>query len=717
MKAFGRTAGALVASMSLTGLLGVPAAQAQDSSTEPVIVFASDRDGDWDLYATGPDGAGLAQLTDNEVDDVSPAPSPDGALLAYRRGDELVLANSDGSNPTVLAGSYVAGWSHDGTKLAVDGDDGVLIYDRDGTLVTRVPCDFCTTSWAPDGRLVLDEHGSGPSLFDLSTMTRTALPEAPIAWSPDGATFAAIRNGSLVALRLDGSGRRTIATKVNHDAEVRWSPDGSRVVYSTGTGPEASEIFVLDSDGHRSQLTTTEAGERSSSPRWSPDGKTVVYLRGRYATDPYSNRDVYAVSAPGGRPVPITTAFPDGGDNDSPGWATGAAPPPRQALPSVRLQSRSYWSGAGVGELDSSGTTVAFEAVAPGHSCGPVRLWRALDGRAMSVPGLCSTSVASPGSEIHDLVLEDERLAWLYRFVDRGEGDDCLFVVRVSSALNGASTFGPRNRRRCLAVSWNPLEGAPAFHAVYNGGTRYEGDTFEHLEGTGSLLVYSAQHHCPYGPACDRPATGPETARLFRVARTGPARMASGSLASHPVDVNAGRILLLAPDGDLLLMDRRGRLGTRFGFAQGVVEDAMLDGSTLVAVTSDELAVIDIATGERRATWPIDSALGPPPRLEGLQAGIAVYATGVALHLVRLADGRDAVVEIDHQGGPTHARLEPAGLYYSYNKTHSRRPGRIAFVPFGDVERALETVPYDSSAGAPSAPATTRSVRSTSRVS
>jgi len=718
VKAFGRTAGALVASMSLAGLLGVPAAQAQDSSTEPVIVFASDRDGDWELYATNPDGSGLLRLTENDVDDLNPMPSPDGGRLAYERGDEPVVANSDGSDPTVLPGWSIVGWSHDGTRLAVDGEDGVLIYDRDGTLVTSVPCDLCRPSWAPDGRLVLDQYENGPSLLDLSTMVRTALPDAPIAWSPDGSTLAAIRNESLVAIRLDGTGRRMIATGVSFDAEASWSPDGSRIVYSTGTGPEASEIFVLEDGGRRRQLTASQAGERSSSPRWSPDGKTVVYLRGRYATDHYANRDVYAVGIESGSPVPITTAFPDGGDNQSPGWASGAAPPPRQAPPSIRLDPRSTWSGQGIGVMDSDGETVAFAGVAPGHGCGPVRLWRPLDGRTLSVPRPCSASQAVPAEEIHGIVLEDDRVAWLYRFVDRSEGDDCLFVVRVSHTLHGVGAFGPRNRRRCLGSPWDPFEGFPAVHAVSNGGDRNEGDAFEHLEGAGSLLVYTMQHQCPYRPYCDRPATGPGTAQLLRADRSGPVRIASGPGASRPLDVDAGRIVLLAPDGDLLLMDRRGRIGSRFGFAPGTVQDAMLEGSTLVAVTSDELAVLDIATGERRATRPIDTALGPPPRLEGLQAGIAVYSTGVALHLVRLADGRDVVLEIDRQGGPAHARLEPAGLFYSYNETHSRRPGRIAFVPFAGVESALERAPYASaSAGAPSAPVTTRSVRSTSRVS
>jgi hypothetical protein len=43
-----------------------------------VIVFSSDRDGDYELYRINPDGSGLAQLTDNALKDTAPAWSPDG---------------------------------------------------------------------------------------------------------------------------------------------------------------------------------------------------------------------------------------------------------------------------------------------------------------------------------------------------------------------------------------------------------------------------------------------------------------------------------------------------------------------------------------------------------------------------------------------------------------------------------------------------------------
>ena len=48
---------------------------------EPRIVFASNRDGDWDIYAMDVNGNNLVQLTDH--------PASDGPPLARRMGEGL----------------------------------------------------------------------------------------------------------------------------------------------------------------------------------------------------------------------------------------------------------------------------------------------------------------------------------------------------------------------------------------------------------------------------------------------------------------------------------------------------------------------------------------------------------------------------------------------------------------------------------------------------
>lgn len=50
------------------------------------IAFASNRDGDFDIYTANPDGSGLTNLTDDPARDFNPAYSPDGQKTILARG-------------------------------------------------------------------------------------------------------------------------------------------------------------------------------------------------------------------------------------------------------------------------------------------------------------------------------------------------------------------------------------------------------------------------------------------------------------------------------------------------------------------------------------------------------------------------------------------------------------------------------------------------------
>ena len=50
---------------------------------EPKIVFESNRNGNWDIYAMDESAKNLVQLTDNPADDRNPACSPDGGTIAF----------------------------------------------------------------------------------------------------------------------------------------------------------------------------------------------------------------------------------------------------------------------------------------------------------------------------------------------------------------------------------------------------------------------------------------------------------------------------------------------------------------------------------------------------------------------------------------------------------------------------------------------------------
>jgi len=49
------------------------------------------------------------------------------------------------------------------------------------------------------------------------------------------------------------------------------------------------------------------------------------------------------------------------------------------------------------------------------------------------------------------------------------------------------------------------------------------------------------------------------------------------------------------------------------------------------------------------------------------------------------------VIDTRNATEPVFARLVPSGLFYSFNESYAKQPGRLAFVPRADLERALRS--------------------------
>src|SRR6185503_21370693 len=78
---------------------------------------------------------------------------------------------------------------------------------------------------------------------------------------------------SLWIMNVDGTRARFLVNGSN----PRWSPDGTRIAYTTQGEPTGTQIFVryMDAEGAVTQIT------RVTSPiggiRWSPDGKSIAF--------------------------------------------------------------------------------------------------------------------------------------------------------------------------------------------------------------------------------------------------------------------------------------------------------------------------------------------------------------------------------------------------------------------------------------------------------
>ena len=260
------------------------------------LVFSSNREGAYGIYAMQTDGGSLERLTEGPRDAHQPAPRKDGALafVAETATGQAVIREVDNHEErgTDLFAGVDPIWAPEGLSLAfaanVGGASEVFVAEAgDGTAaqVTGEEVYAGQPTWSPDGRslaYVAERDGNWDiwvvALDRGEPQRLTADPAmdwAP-AWSPNGERLAFVSNrgGShqIYAMRADGTDVRLLSDFPHGAESPSWSHDGSwlaLVAYTgEGSGINAREIYLMRSDGQYPVRLTYDSFD-GAEVRWA----------------------------------------------------------------------------------------------------------------------------------------------------------------------------------------------------------------------------------------------------------------------------------------------------------------------------------------------------------------------------------------------------------------------------------------------------------------
>ena len=245
---------------------------------------------DSDVWMVRWDGTRSLRLTSSPESESRPRWSPDGKYLAFSssrqnaKGGQVWLLDRAGGEAEKLTdikgGIAEWAWSPDSKRFAM------ILQDPD-------PADADTSAKKTTKPIVVDRYHFKEDIEGYLTDRRSHLYIYDIA----GKTLDTLTRGNF------------------DDARPVWSPDGSRILFSSNRRPEGertdqSDLFVIEATpGAQPRQLTTWEGEDSYSARsaWSPDGKWIAYLTGRDApVFAYDQYRLAVISADGGTPRLLT---------------------------------------------------------------------------------------------------------------------------------------------------------------------------------------------------------------------------------------------------------------------------------------------------------------------------------------------------------------------------------------------------------------------------
>jgi hypothetical protein len=320
------------------------------------------------------------------------------------------------------------------------------------------------------------------------------------------------------------------------------------------------------------------------------------------------------------------------------------AVPAAAAPPAAHIKNTNGW----IESIAMDGPRLAY-AVEGGATCTKVFVWNVETGSAAIVSGrgTCAADSTSTGGGVTEIAVAGRRLAWIVNQGGNTESSDDLYAASVPAPNERlvASALRRGNVDGTLTGSW--LAG------LVGSGDRIAVDQFT-TDASGTIATAALR-------------------RLDGSLTT----VAAGKATFRASALDLRRIAVLRSDQKVALYDTdTGRLLLTVT-PSSAREVALRKDYLLVLTRSRTIEIFNARTGAPVRTLRVAAGA---VKLDA-HSGIAVYAVGRTVHVLRLADGKDAVLATPPRA-VVALEVEASGIAYAYNTVKGIKAlGNLAFVP------------------------------------